>query len=73
MSELDRVLSLKEVAAALGVHRTTLHTWRREGNGPPVVQLSKRKVGVRTSDLNAFIEARVIQPGAAEPPCDRDR
>lgn len=26
MSELDRVLSLKEVAAALGVHRTTLHT-----------------------------------------------
>ena len=73
MAELDRVLSLKETAALLGVHRATLHQWRSEGRGPPIVQLSKRKVGVRTSDLKAYIEARVIQPGAAEPPCDRDR
>ena len=73
MTELDRVLSLKEVAAALGVHRGTLHRWRAEGRGPPVVQLSKRKIGVRATDLRAYLDRRVIQPGAAAPPSDDHR
>ena len=71
MTELDPVLTLREAAAAIGIHRVTLTTWLREGRGPPVVRFNARKVGVRQSDLQAFIDSHVIQPGAAAPPSAR--
>lgn len=64
----DRVLTYDEAAEIIGVCKLTLRRWIAAGKGPAVVRLSAKKVGVRTSDLNAFLDARTIMPGAAEPP-----
>jgi excisionase family DNA binding protein len=73
VTELDRVLTYDEAAAALGVCKMTLRRWISAGSGPPTIRLSAKKVGVRASDLRAFLDARTVMPGAAAPPCDQPR
>jgi predicted DNA-binding transcriptional regulator AlpA len=67
MAEPDRVLSLGEVMKALNLSRATLYRMRAAGKGPPIVQVTERKIGVRASDLQAFLDGLVTQPGASTP------
>ena len=43
---------------------STLANWRAEKRGPKYVKYGKRII-YRGSDLNAFIEAHVVEPAAA--------
>jgi excisionase family DNA binding protein len=65
--KLDPVLSIKEAAKALSLHRITLYRLLQAGEGPPTVQLTRTRYGIRTSDLNAWVTARLVAPGAAAP------
>jgi excisionase family DNA binding protein len=58
----DHILTLKEAAEGLSIHYKTLQKWIAMGRGPPLVKLSRRKIGVRNSDLQAYIEHYVTRP-----------
>jgi hypothetical protein len=49
-------------AAALGVKRETLATWRSQGRGPAFVKIGRR-VFYRRLDLHQFIAAQRREPG----------
>lgn len=59
----DRLLNVRDAAAYLGLHRSTLDHWRIETprKGPTFV-----RVGIycryRLSDLNAYLDAQVGLP-----------
>ena len=54
---LDKVISLPEAAHLAGISPDTLRRCHRREE-IKIVKLSPRRVGVRLSDLRAFIEAR---------------
>jgi predicted DNA-binding transcriptional regulator AlpA len=59
VSEKDnpaQVLTQREVAELLGVHKATL---RRMSDGPPQLRISKGRIGYRRSDLLAWQRARI--------------
>ncbi|HVI67636.1 MAG TPA: hypothetical protein VM910_34400 [Bradyrhizobium sp.] len=55
---LDRVRSLKEFAAHVGLSFKTLKRLIAVGQGPRVTQLSARRIGIRDSDGQAWLEGR---------------
>jgi predicted DNA-binding transcriptional regulator AlpA len=68
--ESVRVLDEVTAAELVGVSRPTWTRMRERGETPPCVQLSKRRIGYRVSDLKAWLEARSRSsayptPGAA--------
>lgn len=54
----DRIISPKQVAETLGICVTTLYRMWERGDGPRRLRISPNRVGVRVSDLDAFIEQR---------------
>lgn len=56
-----RLLTPQEAAKLLQVSAPTLERWRRTGDGPPYVRLSSRAIRYRTTELVAFIEARMTR------------
>lgn len=61
-----RVLSLDQAADQVGVTRRTLERVFANGTGPARVQLSKRRVGILESDLEAWLASRrTPAPGEA--------
>ena len=66
-TENDRKLTTAEAAAYLGFKPQTLINDRCNATlGVPYLRLSARKVLYRQSDLDAWIEDRVVRPGAAD-------
>jgi hypothetical protein len=61
---LDPILSIAEIAALEGVSIATKRREIRAGRGPPIIQLSPRRIGVRQSDYAAHCEARLRRPGS---------
>lgn len=53
-----RILRTDEVAERLGVSRTTLWRWEREGDFPDRIKLGPNSVGWRESDLEDWLEQR---------------
>jgi prophage regulatory protein len=51
----ESIVSVEEVVKMTGLSRTTIWRKRREGTFPRSVQISERRVGFRTSDLNAWM------------------
>lgn len=49
----------KEAAKYLGLKRTTLEAWRCRGGGPRYLKLG-RSVRYRLSDLDAWVESRIL-------------
>jgi hypothetical protein len=43
----------------------TLQRLRAVGEGPPMVQLTQRRIGYRITDLSAWAQAQVVAPGKA--------
>ncbi|MBD5801789.1 Helix-turn-helix domain protein [Azoarcus sp. Aa7] len=63
--ELPRLLNRDEAAAALGVRPQTLACWASNGRyALPFVKIGRR-VMYRLSDIQAFIEANLVQQEAA--------
>jgi excisionase family DNA binding protein len=56
---LDPVLSVKEVAALLGVHFATVHRLIA-GKALTAVRLSARRIGIRHSVVEAFLARNAI-------------
>ncbi|SFT11018.1 transcriptional regulator, AlpA family [Methylobacterium sp. yr668] len=50
------VVRFPDVCRELGLSATTLRRLCREGKGPPMLQLSERRSGVRRGDLDAWVE-----------------
>jgi predicted DNA-binding transcriptional regulator AlpA len=57
--EDQRVLTVIEAARLIGVSLATLKRIFADGGGPPIVQISKRRVGIRVSDLRRWLDSRV--------------
>jgi predicted DNA-binding transcriptional regulator AlpA len=53
----DRVRSLAETAALLGISIATLRRMISAGTGPTVTRLSPRRLGVRDSHRAAYLDA----------------
>ena len=61
----DPILSEEDLAKWLETSRPTLQRQRSQGNGPPFVQLSERRIGYRKSGVERWLETRTInQVGA---------
>lgn len=60
-AEPHRLRSRADTARFLGVAVTTLERWAREGHGPRPIKIGPRRLGYRTRDLIAFIEARRME------------
>ena len=54
----DRVLRRREVEARVGVSRSTLYEWMKQGEFPLPIKLGKRAVAWRESDVTAWLESR---------------
>jgi predicted DNA-binding transcriptional regulator AlpA len=59
MEHRDRVLSFAQWCDLNGFSKTTGHRLIKAGEGPPVLQLSPRRIGVRESDNRVWQAARV--------------
>jgi predicted DNA-binding transcriptional regulator AlpA len=53
-----RVFNKLAAVKLLGVSERTSDRLERDGNAPPKIQLSPRRVGYRASDLAAWLDAR---------------
>jgi predicted DNA-binding transcriptional regulator AlpA len=54
-----RVLTIQEWAALTGFSLATAKRLLRDGDGPAVVQLSERRIGIRTIDHTRWLAERM--------------
>lgn len=66
MDELDNVLTEAKAARYLGISGAALRLWRSHGEGPRHFKAGEKLVRYRRVDLDAWIEARLSAPTAAE-------
>lgn len=62
MSEVERLLTLREVATMLGVTEATAYQWRYRGEGPPGYRINGGRVRFREADVLAWLEGWRDQP-----------
>jgi len=55
----ERLLRVREVAERLGVTTRTVHRYLADGKLPKV-QLSERAVRIRETDLDRFVQERLL-------------
>jgi prophage regulatory protein len=60
----ERMLNLHIVMQRTGLCKTTVYRRVKDGTFPPIVQLSKRRVGWRESEINRWMRS----PSTYEPP-----
>jgi predicted DNA-binding transcriptional regulator AlpA len=56
---LDRVIPVRQAAEIIGLSVPTLRRVIAAGNGPPLIQLSPRRQGIRESHLNKWLSGRL--------------
>jgi predicted DNA-binding transcriptional regulator AlpA len=61
----DKVLSFAAWCAVNGFSKSTGHRLLRTGEGPPVLQLSARRIGIRESDNRTWQASRARGAKAA--------
>jgi prophage regulatory protein len=54
----SKVLRLPGVLAAVGLKKSTVYKWIREGRFPAPVRLGENSVGWREADIEAWLAAR---------------
>ena len=52
-------INQREVAQLLGVSERTLEKWRRTGDGPPYIAISRRCIRYRLADLRDWQDQHV--------------
>ncbi|WP_244125766.1 helix-turn-helix transcriptional regulator [Burkholderia gladioli] len=60
-----KILRLIGVLDCVGVKKTTLYRWIRDGKFPAPVQLGARSVGWRATDVQQWLESRQSTRGQA--------
>jgi predicted DNA-binding transcriptional regulator AlpA len=55
---IDRVISVRQAAEIIGLSTATLRRVIESGEGPPLIQLSPRRQGIRESHLTKWLNAR---------------
>jgi len=63
---IDCFLKSRDVCEILKMSRTGLHKWVKEGNFPAPVQLSKRSVAWRQSEVEEWMASRERAAWASE-------
>lgn len=58
MSEM--LLSRSDVERLYGISKRWLELAALSGDGPPMIRISKRMIRYRKSDIDAFIEGRLV-------------
>jgi len=58
MDNVDPLLSERELCLWLGVSLPSLQRLRSSGAGPRFVKLTRRRIGYRRSDVDAWLAAR---------------
>ena len=53
--EIDRLLTVKEVGELIGLDRVTIYRLRQQGRFPRPIQLGKRTIRWRTSEIQEWI------------------
>jgi predicted DNA-binding transcriptional regulator AlpA len=64
MAQVDCVRSIEETAAILGLGVPTLRTMIAKGEGPQVTRLTERRIGIRDSHREAWLNKQA-QPQPA--------
>jgi predicted DNA-binding transcriptional regulator AlpA len=54
----DRLVSEREAAALMGVSRDTLRRLRANGEGPPVIRVSQRRIGIKLRAIRDYLASR---------------
>lgn len=62
----DRLLTREEAADFLRMSVWTLWYWRRRGEGPACVKISRNCLRYRWADLQAWVRTRVVRPGRSK-------
>jgi predicted DNA-binding transcriptional regulator AlpA len=62
--ESDRVLTLAQWYTLNGFSRATAQRLIARGEGPRLIRLSERRIGIRLSDHREWQAARLIEPAA---------
>jgi predicted DNA-binding transcriptional regulator AlpA len=57
---LTRLIDEKEAATYIGYTVRCLQNWRLRGGGPRFVKVSARSIRYRRSDLNKWIEGKLV-------------
>lgn len=57
---LCRMIDEKEAALYIGYTVRALQNWRLRGGGPKFVKVSARSIRYRRSDLNMWIESKLV-------------
>ena len=55
---MERILRRPEIEARIGLSRSTIYQWMKEGRFPAPVKLGERMVGWRESEIAAWLDAR---------------
>ena len=54
----DRVISVRQAAEKVGLSVPTFRRVIAAGEGPPLIQLSTRRLGIRESDVTKWLDHR---------------
>lgn len=49
-----------DAATFMGISRKTLQTWRSRRMGPPYVRVARKCIRYRKSDLQAYLDERLV-------------
>jgi predicted DNA-binding transcriptional regulator AlpA len=60
-SASSKLLTAKEVAEQTGLSTETLAQWRSQKRGIQYVKISRNRVAYRQSDLDVWIEERIVR------------
>lgn len=60
LSQFDCVRTIKETAAILGIGEPSLRVMIKEGKGPKVTRLSVRRIGIRDSHRQLWLDTRAV-------------
>jgi predicted DNA-binding transcriptional regulator AlpA len=60
--ESSRLLTAKKVAELTGLSMETLAQWRSQERGIPFVKISRNCVRYQQSDLDMWIQERIVRP-----------
>lgn len=58
--EQNRVLTLPYAAEMLGMSARTLRRQSETGQGPKIIRLSERRIGIRIKDLREWMENATV-------------
>jgi hypothetical protein len=69
MSAMSETICLPTADAAkrIGISASTLEKLRLRGDGPPVVRVSRRRVGYLVTSLDEWLRERESRPGGDPP------